>query len=94
MLDIIKKFYLYFPIIAMVIILILFFTDSGVQEDISKIIKSGSKTGSKTGKNTSAMILLVGGVIGYGICYMTKDNIESMCKGDNPSCPDNVTEGY
>lgn len=83
MLDIIKNGYMFFAIGAVCLVVILFFTDSGVQEDISKLIKSGSKTGKtdKMGKYSPTMLLLVGGIIGYGICYMTKDNIEGDCSG-------------
>lgn len=71
---------MFFAIGSVCLVVILFFTDSGVQEDISKLIKSGSKT-DKMGKYSPSMLLLVGGIIGYGICYMTKDNIEGDCSG-------------
>jgi hypothetical protein len=83
MFQIVKKGYMYFAIGAFGLVLLLFISDGISGYSKSKSIKSGSVAGSITGsitgilgKNSPAMLLLVGGIIGYGISYMKKDDIE------------------
>jgi len=91
MFDIIKNGYMYFAIGAFGLVLLLFISDGISGYSKSKSIKSGSKTGSKTGKTdktgkySPAMLLLVGGIIGYGISYMKKDEVEGCenCGGQH-----------
>ena len=83
MFQIVKKGYMYFAIGAFGLVLLLFISDGISGYSKSKSIKSGSVAGSITGilgKNSPAMLLLVGGIIGYGISYMKKDDDIEGCK--------------
>lgn len=81
---------MYFAIGAFGLVLLLFIGDGISGYSKSKSIKSGSKLGRKSGsvagsitgilgKNSPVMLLVVGGIIGYGISYMKKDEVEEGC---------------